>query len=116
MNEIWGRIIKSIIGQVDLANEKKPGRCKIMQTQPFVSLMSRHGDTGVFDFDTDQRAIGVTFSVLGDRGNGRRGKFKITPEQMIEKKEFVGAPEPPVRPMSPEEFSEIMLAPFFDEM
>jgi hypothetical protein len=116
--ETWGRIVKTIIGQVDLANEKKPGRCKITQTQPFVSLVSRHGGTGVFDFDADQRTIGVTFSALVDRGNGRRGKFAITPEQMIEKKEFefFGTPKPPARPMSPEEFSEIILAPFLDEM
>jgi hypothetical protein len=110
--ETWGRIVKSITSQVDLANEKKPGECKITQTQPFVSFVSKHGGTGVFDLDIDQRMIGVVFPPLG-LGIGRRGKFAITREQMIEKKEFVGTPEAPARPMSPEEFSEIMLAPFF---
>jgi len=116
MNDISERIVKSIISQVDLANQKKPGRCKITQTQPFVSLLGKHGQTGVFEFDARQRLITITFLPLVDRGNGRNGKFAITPDQMIEKKVFVGTPEPPARPMSPEEFSEIMLAPFFDEM
>jgi hypothetical protein len=116
MNEIWGRIVKSIISQVTLANEKKPGICKITQTQPFVSLVGKHGQTGVFEFDARQHLITITFPPLVDRGNGRSGEFAITREQMIEKKKFVGSPEPPARPMSPEEFSEVMLAPFFDEM
>ena len=116
MNVIWERIVKSIISQVDVANQNKPGTCKITQTQPFVSLLGKHGQTGVFEFDARQRLITITFPPLVDRGNGRNGKFAITPDQMIEKKVFVGTPEPLARPMSPEEFSEIMLAPFFDQM
>lgn len=116
MNEIWGRIVKSIISQVNLANEKKPGRCTITQTQPFVSLVGKHGETAVFEFDARQRLITITFPALVNQGNGRSGVFRITREQMIEKKEFNGTPELPARSMSPEEFSEIMLAPFFDEM
>jgi hypothetical protein len=116
MNEIWERIVKSIIGQVNLANEKKPGRCTITQTQPFVSLVGKHGQTGVFEFDARQRLITITFPPFVDQGNGRSGEFKISREQTIEEKKFDGTPEPPARPMSPEEFSEIILAPFFDEM
>ena len=116
MNDISERIVKSIISQVDLANQKKPGRCKITQTQPFVSLLGKHGQTAVFEFDARQRLITFACPPLVDRGNGRDGKFAITPDQMIEKKVFAGTAEPPAQPISPEKFSEIMLASFFDEM
>ena len=112
-HEAWERVEKSVVRQVRLANERRPGKFKIAQTQPFISVVSSHGHTAVIDLDSRQRVISVTIPPISQCA-GRNGQFAVSGDQTIVKKEFVGAPEPPASPMSPEEFCAVVLAPFFE--
>lgn len=111
--EEWKEVTEFIVNVVKLANQQRPGFCEIAQTSPFISLRRRDNHTAVFEFDEHRRMISITFPIMGE-GTPRNGKFKVTPDGLIRKEQFVGKPEPSSNPLLPHEFAKLILEPFLD--
>jgi hypothetical protein len=67
-------------------------------------------DTAVVEWNPNTRTIQVTCPI-SHPGLPRRGEFKFSEGKIVSVGDFTGEPKPPDSPMTPEQFSEMVLKP-----
>lgn len=109
--DVWVRVCKLADSRIHQRDPEHPHRYIVTQSDCLLQIVEG-SHAGVYAFDPKDGTIAITFPPVG-MGIGRRGKFAIMPDGTIHTNGFVGKPEPPKTPMSPEEFIEATLEPYF---
>lgn len=111
--DTWDRVCEQITNDVLEFNLDRGPQfmvSKISSTVIQVIPKQPPTDTAVFEIDPRTGVLQVTCPISHE-GVPRRGQFKVTQDAVASLGSFVGQPQPPEGPMTPEQFSGAILKP-----
>ena len=109
---MWGRIAEAIRKDVVEFNSAGGSRFDFSHSSKLLMLTPKQPPLDVTAFYLDVRSGTLEFTNRRVFRNGRQGRFSLR-GGAIQVLECAGEPKPPRWPLSPEEFSRLMLEPIF---